>query len=611
MKGKNISLNTLFNLSFLLVTILFIGFLIIGTYVYTTQENLVKNQSLRYQSYLLADELRQSSDDLTRLARTYVVTGNDKYEDMYFKILDIRNGKLNRPENYERIYWDLYVLNGQKPRPDSNIKEPLKELMKEAGFTEAEFAKLTEAENNSNGLVNTEVIAMDAVKGKVSKEAENMILEGENIEEFARRIMFDDDYHQNKGKIMKPVDEFFRLLGERTEANVLKYSNLQSYLLKATATFLLIMLILIVAVFVIIFRRIKLPLKEMPEVIEEVAKGNFTHKLKVRSDDELGRIANSFNEMVDNIHKLLEKTIGLIKELEGAINKIVASAENVSLSSEEVASAIEEISTGTSNVSQKALDSLESNNVLSENIQDVTNKIGEIAKKTEVNKKMNHQGVDSMEELGHKYEENIAISKKVGEGIANLTEKSSKVGGIVETINVIAEQTNLLALNAAIEAARAGDAGKGFAVVAEEIRKLAERSSDATLEIQMIISDITNIIGMTEKDMSNASNIVSQINETLGSTRRIYEGIIKSTNETMEEIEGVNNNINEIDKTKEITKLAIDEMASVSDETAASTHQIAKSVEGQVGAVKEINLEMGKLNNLIEELTKIVGEFEL
>ena len=84
------------------------------------QDELIEASERRYQSYMLADELRQSSDDLTRLARTYSVTGDSHYIDQYNAILDIRNGKIPRPMNYERIYWDFVEVNNQKPRPDSN-----------------------------------------------------------------------------------------------------------------------------------------------------------------------------------------------------------------------------------------------------------------------------------------------------------------------------------------------------------------------------------------------------------------------------------------------------------------------------------------------------------
>lgn len=110
-----------------------------------SSSRLQKNISNEVLSYKLADELRQSSDDLTRLGRTYVVTSNPAYEKQYNDVLDIRNGKKPRPIEYHRVYWDFVAGGIEKPRPDSNVIKPLDDLMKEAGFTEAEFAKLKEA----------------------------------------------------------------------------------------------------------------------------------------------------------------------------------------------------------------------------------------------------------------------------------------------------------------------------------------------------------------------------------------------------------------------------------------------------------------------------------
>ena len=117
-------------------------------------------------SYKLADELRQSSDDLTKLVRSYVATAgkNPGFEEQYNAILDIRNGKSPRPEEYNRIYWDFVAGGIKKPRPDSNLRIALKDLMKQEGFTEAEFKKIEETEARSNVLVNLELKAFEMIK---------------------------------------------------------------------------------------------------------------------------------------------------------------------------------------------------------------------------------------------------------------------------------------------------------------------------------------------------------------------------------------------------------------------------------------------------------------
>ena len=130
--------------------IFLLSLLILCTFLlFDTQSELAKSQEIRYKSYKVADELRQSSDDLTRFARTYVITGNKMYEDFFWEILAIRNGEKPRPENYERIYWDLVLDPKIRPRPYSENK-PLRSMMMELGFTEEEFQKLKQAQQTQN-----------------------------------------------------------------------------------------------------------------------------------------------------------------------------------------------------------------------------------------------------------------------------------------------------------------------------------------------------------------------------------------------------------------------------------------------------------------------------
>ena len=185
----------------------------------TNQKEITAAQERRYQSYLLADELRQSSDDLTRLARTYVLTTDNLYEEQYRAVLDIRNGKAPRPEHYERIYWDFVAADGIKPRPDGKAV-PLQQLMEEQGFTAEEFARLKEAQGNSDNLVRLETVAMNAVKGLFDDGKGHFTRKGEPDMALARQLMHSREYHAEKAKIMKPIDEFFSMLDRRTSSEV-------------------------------------------------------------------------------------------------------------------------------------------------------------------------------------------------------------------------------------------------------------------------------------------------------------------------------------------------------------------------------------------------------
>ena len=183
------------------------------------QHKLDQSQKRRYLSYVAADELRQSSDDLTRMVRTYVMTKKPRYEKMYWDILAIRNGEKARPLRYENIYWDFMAFSNEKPRPDGQ-KISLLKIMENLAFTQEEFMKLATAEMHSNNLVKKEMIAMHAMKGEFLDSEGEFKLRGEPDYDYARTILYDESYHSDKVAIMNPIDEFFVLVNTRTEAQV-------------------------------------------------------------------------------------------------------------------------------------------------------------------------------------------------------------------------------------------------------------------------------------------------------------------------------------------------------------------------------------------------------
>ncbi len=178
-------------------------------YVYSEKQT-DKMNDMRLNSFLLADELRQSSDDLTRMVRTYVITGDPLYKEHYQEILDIRNGEKLRPVNYQNIYWDLVELDDKRPRPCSHQTVPLIEMMRQAEFTRDEFNKLSEAKNNSDALTQTEFTAMKLIESNGS-ESEKLLQKQKAI-----GLLHDETYHKAKASIMHPIDDFDILMKKRT-----------------------------------------------------------------------------------------------------------------------------------------------------------------------------------------------------------------------------------------------------------------------------------------------------------------------------------------------------------------------------------------------------------
>ncbi|MBS0367691.1 MAG: response regulator [Proteobacteria bacterium] len=188
-------------------------FVMVMTFVvYVRAEKQIdRANELRHQSFLLAEELRQSSDDLTRMVRTYIVTGNPLYKARYQEILDIRDGRRARPVNYQHIYWDLVLADDHRPRP-ADAAMPLLTLMQQAGFTAEEFARLRKAKANSDALTRTEFAAMALVEAGgpgMTAQREQAIL-----------MLHDAAYHHAKADIMAPIGEFETMMDRRTLESV-------------------------------------------------------------------------------------------------------------------------------------------------------------------------------------------------------------------------------------------------------------------------------------------------------------------------------------------------------------------------------------------------------
>ncbi len=201
-----------------------------------------KSMKLELKSNLIAEELRQTSDDLTLYARNYVITGDSTWENRYWEVLEIRNGK--------------------KVRPDGR-KIALQDSIIKLGIIDSELTKLKEAEKNSNNLVYTEKVALNAMKGLYDDGTGSFTKTAKPDTTFARKIMFDKNYFNNKQLIMQPIDSFVSHIKSRTFENTRKFDSLNIILIVSVIIILLIVLIVSILAYIFFYRRINLHLNEL------------------------------------------------------------------------------------------------------------------------------------------------------------------------------------------------------------------------------------------------------------------------------------------------------------------------------------------------------------
>jgi len=256
----------------------FVVFTIIFIIYVRSEKQIDRVHELRFQSSLLAHELRQSSDDLTRMVRSYVVTGKPLYKQHYQEILDIRDGKKPRPAEYQNVYWDLVRADDRRPRPSSGQAIALLELMRQTGSTEAEFAKLAQAKANSDALTSTEFAAMKLF------ESTDPVTDANREKAF--QMLFDTAYFQAKAGIMLPISEFYRMQNRRTLAAVHAAEATATLMRWVFILFGLLLLFMLWRVYRALHATLGSSVNELHRRIAHLGSGNFSSSIPVPKDME-------------------------------------------------------------------------------------------------------------------------------------------------------------------------------------------------------------------------------------------------------------------------------------------------------------------------------------
>ena len=283
-------------------------------------------QDKKVESLLLAYEMRQSSDDLTRFARTFSATSDIKYEKMYNDIVQIRNGEKPRPENYNRIYWDLMLEYGQKPKPDGKSIS-LNKMMEDAGFTQKEFALLAEAQKNSNNLVKLETIAMNAAKGLFEDSNGKFTIKKEPDNALAVKLTHSNEYHSEKAKIVKPIDEFMEVLDERTSGEVQAAVDQNNIYLVILISFTATAFVFFSFLFYINRKKIANLYAFKDSLVEFFKYLNneieYAGTININTNDEIGEMTKVVNENIiktkigiEEDRKVIDDTVAVLEEFE-------------------------------------------------------------------------------------------------------------------------------------------------------------------------------------------------------------------------------------------------------------------------------------------------------
>ena len=327
--------------------------------------------------------------------------------------------------------------------------------------------------------------------------------------------------------------------------------------------------------------------------------------------DEIGQINNTMKNMIKNLRDMVKKVSSSSERLAASSEELTATSEEAVGSAQEISRTVEDIARGATNQAQNTQDGAEKLNKLGQLIEEDQKYMIDLNNASIKINKVVSEGLEIVDNLTKKTMTSESAIKAVYDKIIKTNKSSENIGETSKVINTIAEQTNLLALNAAIEAARAGEHGKGFAVVADEIRKLAEQSTDST----KIIDDVVDALkGDSAKSVETIKEVLKVIEEQIESvkiTEKKYSEISEGVKVSDEAIQNLNCAGKKMIENKENILKIMQDLSAIAQENAASTQEVSASAEEQVLLFKEISSSSTDLANLAQELEKAISKFKI
>ncbi|TVX94430.1 HAMP domain-containing protein [Paenibacillus agilis] len=353
------------------------------------------------------------------------------------------------------------------------------------------------------------------------------------------------------------------------------------------------------------------PLQHMSELAEKAAEGDLTVRLQVNRLDEVGRVSESFNRMIERLSLLIHDVRHMSSDVALASTKLELAADDTSMSAAEVNAAMQQVASGVAMQQTNVYETKQAMTEIAAGVTQMAETSSTVADQMIASSQQTKEGrqviirtVNQMERIGE-------ASQQTFTALNELTEHVTEISEAVVFIQGIVKQTELLALNASIEAARAGEHGKGFQVVAVEVRKLAEHSKNSLEHIMTLISGIhaRNVQTTTAADhqrraVTDGLAVVKSADEAFVQIAEAIQHITSLVQETSQVSA-------EMSAASEEVMATLDQLNDIALQSTDYTNSVAASTEQQTTMVEQMKSEVARLHTISKDLEHQLSQFRL